>query len=589
MTRSLGATLLLALGLSAGFLRPGTAAPADPPSETVWEGKLKIGTGQTVRIVFHVEKAAGGALKATFDSPDQGASGLKVDTATIDEEKVVFDMTGLASKFSGKLNKEKTEAVGNWEQGGAALPLTLVKKAKASPDPDAIVGKEQLWEGKLAVGAGLSLRLVVHVGKNAAGKLVATMDSPDQGSKGIKASSVTTDAETLKFEIKAIGGKFEGKLSKDGKEATGTWTQGGGTIPLTLRKTDKVAELRRPQTPKAPFAYETEDVSYPNKAGGVSLAGTLTKPKGAGPFPAVIMISGSGAQDRDETLFEHKPFLVIADDLTRRGVAVLRVDDRGVGGSTGDTAKSTSEDFAGDVLAGIAFLKTRPEIDRKKIGLIGHSEGGVIAPMVAVKSTDVAFIVLLAGTGLPGDEILQLQGRLIGKALAKKGEDAALESQLAFQKRFLEVAKTEPDLKKASAKMKEIYAEMKAAMPEKERKELGDVESMVTAQLDQLNGPWFRYFLTYDPRPTLAKVTCPVLALVGEKDLQVPPRENLTEITKALKVTKNGPTVVKELTGLNHLFQTCKTGSPGEYAEIEETIAPSALKEIGEWVEARTR
>jgi pimeloyl-ACP methyl ester carboxylesterase len=308
-------------------------------------------------------------------------------------------------------------------------------------------------------------------------------------------------------------------------------------------------------------------------------------PRGPGPFPAVILISGSGAQDRDETLLQHKPFRVLADALTRRGIAVLRVDDRGIGGSTGSASGSTSEDFAGDVLAGIAYLKRRPEIDAKKIGLIGHSEGGIIAPMVAGRSGDVAFIVMLAGTGLPGEEILYMQARLIAKVMG--ADEKRIERQREFQKRLFDIIKSEADPKKAAARMREAAQELVSALPEDERKRGGDISALLNAQLTRVESPWFRFFLGYDPRPTLAKVRCPVLALNGEKDLQVPPKENLREIEKALKQGGNEHVTVKELPGLNHLFQTCTTGSVAEYAAIEETIAPAALKVIGDWVVER--
>ena len=230
------------------------------------------------------------------------------------------------------------------------------------------------------------------------------MDSPDQGVAGLKVDTVSLGKETFSFELKLIKGEFSGKLNPAGTEAAGTWTQLGTKLPLTLKKTDKVTELKRTQVPKAPFPYNAVEVGYDNPESKNKLAGTLTVPKGDGPYSAVILITGSGSQDRDESLLGHKPFLVLADDLTRRGVAVLRVDDRGVGGSTGDPTKATSADFATDVKAGIDFLKTRKEIDPKRIGLIGHSEGGLIAPMVAAKyPDDVAFIVLLAGPGVPGD------------------------------------------------------------------------------------------------------------------------------------------------------------------------------------------
>ena len=257
----------------------------------------------------------------------------------------------------------------------------------------------------------------------------------------------------LTFAMKAIDATYEGKLDAAESEAVGTFTQSGAKLPLSLKKTEKLVELRRPQTPKAPFPYKVEGVSYRNERAGITLAGTLSSPAGRGPFPAVILISGSGAQDRDETIFEHKPFLVLADMLTRRGVAVLRVDDRGVGGSTGSIATSTSEDFAGDVEAGIAFLKSRSVVDGRKIGLIGHSEGGIIAPIVAARSQDVAFIVLLAGTGLPGDEILMMQSRLIGKVMG--ADDKGLDKQEEMQKRLFEIMKAESDPKKAGVALRE--------------------------------------------------------------------------------------------------------------------------------------
>ena len=464
---------------------------------------------------------------------------------------------------------------------GAGRADDAKTKPTTKPDTDA-AAPEQAWEGKLSIGAGLSLRIVVHVGKTAEGKLTAKMDSPDQGAKGLKVDTITLDKMTLSFEMKALLGRYEGKLNAEGTEAAGTWTQASNSFPLTLKKTDKVTEVRRPQTPKAPFPYKVVEVSYQNKTGGVTLAGTLTEPEGQGPFPALILISGSGAQDRDETLFEHKPFLVLADTLTRRGIAVLRVDDRGVGGSSGSTSSSTSDDFAGDVLAGMAFLRTRSEIDPRRIGLMGHSEGGIIAPMVAARSSDVAFIVLMAGTGLPGEEILYLQGQAILKAMG--ADEKALKNQLDVQKRLFEIVKTEKDEKKAETRMRDIAKAAVESLPEDQRKALGKADALIAAQLKMVRSPWFRYFLTYDPRPTLAKVHCPVLALIGEKDRQVPARENLSQIESTLRAAGNNRVTVKEFPGLNHLFQKCKTGAPSEYVEIEQTIDPSALAVIADWI-----
>jgi pimeloyl-ACP methyl ester carboxylesterase len=531
--------------------------------------------------VIHVKDETGGTRTATMDSPDEGLEALTLGPFVLDKEHLSFDLKISAARFEGKLNPEGTEAAGTWKQRGVTLPLTFRRTETPTPVPR-IVGPEQIWEGRIGVGPGMSLRIVFHVGKAADGKLMARMDSPDQGARGLKVDAATVDASSLVFELKSLSARYEGKLNAEGTEAAGTWSQGGAKLPLTLKKTTKVAEVRRPQTPKPPFPYRVIDVSYPNAKGGVTLAGTLTEPEGPGPFPAAILISGSGAQDRDETLFEHKPFLVLADTLTRRGIAVLRVDDRGVGGSTGSIAKSTSDDFAGDVLASVDYLRNRGEIDGARIGLIGHSEGGIIAPLAATRDPRIAFIVLMAGTGLPGEEILYLQGQLILKAAG--ADEKALKSQLDLQKALFAILRTEADEKAMEKKMQDAVKATTDALPEDQRKALAGAQGLIEAQLKMVRSPWFRYFLSYDPRPTLGKVRCPVLALVGEKDLQVPPRENLAQIESALKAGGNARVTIKELPGLNHLFQTCKTGAPAEYAQIEETLAPSALGIISDWI-----
>jgi len=327
--------------------------------------------------------------------------------------------------------------------------------------------------------------------------------------------------------------------------------------------------LKRPQNPVKPYPYRDEDVSYENKVQNVTLAATLTIPQGKGPFPGVLLITGSGPQDRDESLMQHKPFLILSDYLTRHGIVVLRADDRGTAKSTGVFATATTADFATDVEAGIAYLKTRAEVDPHKIGLIGHSEGGVIAPMVAARNKDVAFIVMMAGTGVPGDEILVAQGEAIAVASGKAPDEAAKD---AVKKReMLKLVETEKD----------------EAVLEKELKEkmAGDVpEAQAGFAVKQLTSPWFRYFLAYDPATALRKVTCPVLAINGSLDKQVLPSQNLPPIRKALEEAGNKHFEIDELPGLNHLFQTAKTGSPAEYAQIEETMSPVALEKMSGWI-----
>ena len=430
-------------------------------------------------------------------------------------------------------------------------------------------GIDGTWIGALDTGA-IELHVVFHIVTTADG-LHADLDSPDQGARGISASSVTRQESSLKIEVQKIGGVFEGKVASDGKSIDGTWTQNGARLPLLLKPVNNATQLerKRPQNPTKPYPYREEEVSYDNKAQHVTLAGTLTVPQGKGPFPAVLLIPGSGAHDRDETLLGHKPFLVLADYLTRQGIAVLRVDDRGVGKSTGSMANATTADLATDAEAGVAYLKTRREIDAHKIGLVGHSEGGAIAPMVAARNPDVAFIVMMAGPGVPGDEILVAQTEKIAEAAGKSHDDA----------------------EKAGAKERELLALVKnggdqATLENQLRAKLeGDVpKNQLTMQVKMILSPWFRYFISYDPSTALRKVKCPVLALIGDKDLQVPPDQNLPAIRKALEEGGNRHFTVEELSGLNHLFQTAKTGAPSEYAQIEETMSPVAMGKIGGWI-----
>ncbi len=445
---------------------------------------------------------------------------------------------------------------------------------------------EGIWEGKLKVPGG-ELRIVFKISKNPDGTLTATLDSPDQGAIDFPVEEVIFKDDTLRLEVKSMGAVFEGKVSEDFLVIEGDLKQSGQTLPLTVKRVDKAIEILRPQVPKKPYPYIEEELVYDNKEAGITLAGILTLPPGKASSPAVLLISGSGPQDRNETIYNHRPFLVLADYLTRQGIAVLRVDDRGVGESTGDFSKATSEDFATDVLTGIEYLKARKEINPKQIGLVGHSEGGLIAPMVAVKSPDVAFIVLMAGTGLTGEEILYLQGTLISRAMGVSEEDIIKRRQ--FNEKIFSVLKEEGDSGIAEKRLRQMLMENWEKMSDEEKEQIGDSEMFLEAQLQSLLSPWLKFFLTYDPKPTLSKVKCPVLAINGEKDLQVPPKENLDAIEEALVAGDNKNFTVKELPGLNHLFQTAQTGLPAEYGKIEETISPEALKIIGDWIFEQTK
>jgi pimeloyl-ACP methyl ester carboxylesterase len=327
-------------------------------------------------------------------------------------------------------------------------------------------------------------------------------------------------------------------------------------------------------------------VIYDNPKSGNKLAGTLTLPRSPGPHPAVLLITGSGPQDRDEALMGHRPFLVIADYLTRRGIAVLRVDDRGMGKSTGKFDSATTVDFAGDARASVDFLKTRKDVDPQQIGLIGHSEGGVIAPMLAAESSDIAFIVMLAGTGVTGEEIVVAQQFLINRAMGMPEE--AAEKSREVERFILGVIKEEKDDAVALRKIHEGVEKMSADLPEDRRQAQKQMMAGLEKQMAMMTSPWFRAFLIYDPRPALEKVKVPVLAMNGALDLQVPPHQNLLAIAAALEAGGNPDYEIVKLAHLNHLFQTAQTGSPIEYAKIEETFAPAALEAMGDWIGRHT-
>ncbi len=321
--------------------------------------------------------------------------------------------------------------------------------------------------------------------------------------------------------------------------------------------------------------YISKDVTFENKEAKVSLAGTLTLPDSTGKFPAVLLIAGSGPNGRNEIVAGHKLFLVLADYLTRHGIAVLRYDKRGIGGSTGDYAAATTTDFASDALAGVNYLLTVKQVDHRKIGLIGHSEGGIIAPIVADKSPNVAFVVLMGGSGVPGYKIILSQIAAINKASGVS--DSSVNASVAIEKKLLNIVMAEKDSAKAAARLRRVL-----------ETELKLTSAEADANISQLLSPWYRSFLAYDPVPALRKLKCPVLAMWGSKDLQVPPAENLPAVEKALKSGHNKNFNVVEITGLNHLFQDARTGSPMEYASIKESISPRAMEVISKWIMRET-
>lgn len=438
---------------------------------------------------------------------------------------------------------------------------------------------EGTWEGTLVAGTQ-NLKIIFHINKGEGEEWKATMDSPDQMAYDLKMDNVAIDKKEIKMDLAAAHAQYIGELSTDGKTIKGNWIQ-GMPLPLELTKTEKKG-FSRPQTPKEPFPYSIEEVTYENKKEKFSLAGTLTVPEGKEKYPAVILISGSGPQDRDETILKHKPFWVLADYLTRNGFAVLRFDDRGVGASKGDFASATSADFATDVVAGIDFLKKHPNIDTKKIGLIGHSEGGMIAPMVASKNRDVAFIVLLAGPGVSGNMLLLQQSKDI---LTEKGMDKELikKSNKISSKLYDAIINDT----KNNLGVSDLVALVKDDidhLSEGDKKEIGGDELSLRQSITTLQTPWMRYFIQFNPANYLKKVKCPVLAINGDKDLQVAGQQNLDGIKSALKEGRNKQVETVLLPNLNHLFQTAETGAVEEYVKLEETFSPDAMKLILNWM-----
>ncbi|MBN2697458.1 MAG: alpha/beta fold hydrolase [Bacteroidales bacterium] len=441
------------------------------------------------------------------------------------------------------------------------------------------------WNGILKV-QGIQLRVVFHIDRTGEG-YGGTMDSPDQGAFGIPVSSVSYEGLELVIRITQLGVEYNGTPGMN-DTITGTFTQFGQSFPLNLTREEPEKEvLIRPQDPVEPFSYKSEEVRFENKKEGVTLAGTLTMPDKGERFPAVVLISGSGPQNRDEEVFGHRPFLVLADHLTKNGIAVLRFDDRGIGGSTGDLSGATSAQFAGDVKAAVRYLQKRKEINKRQIGLVGHSEGGIIAPMVAADSRKVDFIVLLAGTGIRGDRLILMQQELILRAGGME-EDAVKEAN-TFTEGAYQIIMQNRSRDSLQSELMAYFKQNAENLPDALKPGGISEDAMIASQVNELLNPWMMFFLQHDPAPVLEKVSCPVLAINGEKDLQVPAEVNLEAIEEALHRGGNRKVTIKSLPGLNHLFQECETGLPGEYPEIEQTFSPVALTEITDWISEQVR
>ena len=432
------------------------------------------------------------------------------------------------------------------------------------------------WSGLLG-----PLELTMHLADPAAGPRTATLDIPEQGAKGLLLQ-FTAPADSVYLRLAQPVARFAGRRSADGQQLVGEWQQGLRAFPLTLARaggTAKPTGRNRPQTPQLPFPYQSADVTFRNEKAGVTLAGTYTVPADMGPFPAVVLLTGSGAQDRNESVMDHQPFAVLADHLTRQGIAVLRFDDRGVGQSGGTPQGITNADYTADAQAALAWLRAQPGIRKNKVGLLGHSQGGTAATRAAVLPQGPDFLVLLASPSLPGDEMIVQQA--LALATVGKADPTQLQLIEGKQRQVVDIIGKTPDNVLARAELLQLLNRNHSTDPA--------VLAQLNSQLDVLTSPTYRDLLADRPAPTLAKVRCPVLAMGGSKDVQVPAKANLAATAAGLKAAGNRDVTLKEMPGLNHLFQNASTGGVAEYATIEETFAPAALQIISDWITQHTK
>jgi pimeloyl-ACP methyl ester carboxylesterase len=562
--------------------------PASPQAhaqtlEGTWTGSLQAGDA-VLHLVLHVTKTEYGSPAATLDSLDQGVYGIEVGSLKFRDKygdtAFKFEIPSVNASFQGEISADHHSIEGTWSQGGANLSLTFHRQPRVAlsrAPSGAVATAEGTWQGALETN-GMRYRLQLRISHDSQGQLFATMDSIDQGINGFRASQVIQSGSAVHLELPAVRGGFDGTLNSIKNTISGTWRQNGNPSDLTFKRSDQILELRRPQTPRKPYPYTEEELDFPNAKAGITLAGTLTMPRGPGPFPAAILLAGSGPLDRDEADSGHRPFLVLADHLTRMGIAVFRYDKRGIGRSAGDYDQATTADFAADAEAALTFLKVRPGIDKRKIGFIGHSEGGIIAPMIASRSADVAWIVILAGPATKGEETLLLQSDLITRAAGMTSDQVV--KSLDFDRESYNLVRHETNRAALESKLQDLVkvSGLGAAAP----------SAVLQRQIHWTSSPWFRYFLDYDPVPALQQTKCPVLILSGEKDLQVPPKENLQLAQKALETGGNKDFQVTELPGLNHQFQHCYMGLPEESRAIEETFANDALSTISAWIVKRS-
>lgn len=587
-------TLALSLLVLLTLLTPRAAYGDD---NNVWNGVVMLPGAQKIAFVLRVKDAG----SATLDIPSQGLNAGPLEDVDIVMPRMSFILKPKGAPasswaiFAVTIDDTGKAATGSMNQFGRRFEVTMLR-ADAAAAAQAARGQPERWKGRMdAPGQPLDFELKLYRGAQPPD---GTLSIASQGVTDSELKDFAIDGQTLKFVFgtpqmpPAAFASFTVTIDADGKTGKGTMKQVGMDIPVTMSilKEGESAEPNRPQHPKPPYPYEQREVLV-NSFDGAKLTGTLTIPEaakfGPGPHPAVVMATGSGLQDRDETLMGHKPFLVIADHLTRHGIAVLRVDDRGWNGNFDPVGKqATTETFAKDAAAAVAFVRGQPGIDAAHVGIVGHSEGGVIAPMVAAEDPKLAFIVMLAGTGISGAEIIRLQTVDIAAA-ANPAADNPDSRKNAAELAAAMVRGAEADelrpIMKALARAQLAHRADKITLEEQKA-----LDEQMETSLPRLTSPWMRYFAKLDPADYLRRVRCPVLAINGSLDKQVDSKANLEGVRKALAAGNNLNAKIEELPGLNHLFQPAKTGGMEEYAAIETTFDPAALELLSTWIRGTT-
>ena len=572
-----GFTNIIALSAFSLFSMAGLAAGV----EGSWDANLKVSETVELPLTIHIKQEKG-KWSGTLDTPTQGGFDIPMSSVESKGNELIFDISNMQIHYEGKYDKA-TDAINGTFIQGRPFKLDFTRQNNEKPlyaktsSVESVIG---IWSGHSKTSAG-PLAFVLEV-ENKNGEYKVRAQSPDQSPQYIPVDTFEFNQGQVIFTIDALQIRFEGGLSQDKSIISGDLRQGPLLMKLKMDKKPVESKLSaRPQTPKGPFDYPVEEVKVVNAKDNLTLAGTLTKPNGEIKATAV-MISGSGAQDRDETIFRHKPFAVIADYLAKNGFAVLRLDDRGFGQSTGDFSTATTEDFARDTSAAINYLKSRKDIPSDSIGLIGHSEGGMVAPMVASSRDDVAFVIMLAGPGVDIVDLYVEQRSLIFKHSGVP--NLQLEKIRQLDHMIFEQINKLSEGEEVSEKTRDMLSQISKVIGMTDEKA---IKSQVDGLINAYTTPWFRYFLKFDPTPYLKKTKSPILAINGSLDVQVASTQNLSGIKSVLKAAKHPDYQVVELKNLNHLFQTAKTGNITEYDKIEETIAPVVLETMNKWLSKR--